>query len=223
MRTRLNILLMFVLITGMIVSCGKSSDSELLVSGKRLELSGNYEKALTNYDVLVDAHPESPLRAEALCRSGLIRFIRHSDTAGAAEYFRKVTREYPDEVIGDGCRALLEFIQSDSAANPVESLYNTGLAYTNLLQDFDIGIEMLNSLVEQYPDHKRAPEALFMSGFIYANSTADTAEARTYYKRFLERYPDHTLASSVKWELEYLGRDINTIPEMQHIDQTELK
>ncbi|MBN2415003.1 tetratricopeptide repeat protein [bacterium] len=207
----------------LIMSCGKASDADLYSSGKDLESKGEYAKALTNYDVLISAHESSPLRQEALCRAGLLSFIRLHDRERALSYFQRVSREYPEDLTGQGCAGLVEIMQSDSVASPADDLYTIGLAYTNLLQDFDTGTALLQDLVTQYPEHKRAPEALFMSGFIYANSAADTARARVYYKRFLEAYPDHTLALSVEWELEHLGQDINSIPEMQQIDDSTVK
>ena len=56
-----------------------------------------------------------------------------------------------------------------------------------------------------------------MVGFIYANTTSDTAQARLEYNQFLQNYPDHELVPSVEWELQYLGKDINNIPELNVI------
>lgn len=218
MRKMVYITAAAITIISLLIVCGASSDADLLGSGKQLEAKGEYEKALTNYDILVSAHASSPLRQEALCRAGLLSFIRLQDRERAVSYFQRVVADYPEDLIGKGCAGLLELIQSDSVTTQADDLYNAGLAYTNLLQDFDTGTSLLQDLVTQFPDNKRAPEALFMSGFIYANSAADTARAREYYSRFLNMYPEHALALSVKWELEHLGQDINSIPEMQHVD-----
>lgn len=223
MRKTGQMLLLLVMIAGLLVSCGTSSDTDMFEEAKRLEAGGQYEKALGQYDKLADTYETSPLRAEALCRAGLITFIRNDNREKAVSYFEKVSSEYPEEVIGQGCAALQEFLVSDSSSNPVEGIYHAGLAYTNLINDFDTGIEVLDRLVREYPDSKRAPEALFMSGFILANSAADTAEARQLYNRFLADYPSHALAVSVEWELEHLGQDINSIPEMRNIDSESVK
>ena len=75
-------------------------------------------------------------------------------------------------------------------------------------------------VVDKYPDNKYAAESQFMIGFVYANSAVDTLKARGAYNTFLERYPDHELVSSVQFELKYLGKDINQIPNlMQQQDQ----
>jgi hypothetical protein len=38
------------------------------------------------------------------------------------------------------------------------------------------------------------------------------------YNTFLQNYPDHELAPSVEWELRYLGKDINDIPELKALE-----
>ncbi len=101
-----------------------------------------------------------------------------------------------------------------------EALYRAGLAYTNNLQLFDAAITSFNRVIDAYPESKSAGPCQFMIGFIYANNTADTTNARIAYKKFLTTYPEHELASSVEWELKYLGMDINQIPELQGLEQS---
>ena len=100
-----------------------------------------------------------------------------------------------------------------------EALYRAGLVYTNGLQDFDNAISSLQRVIEKYPDSQLAAQCQFMIGFIYANNTSDTLQARLAYSKFLENYPEHELVPSVEWELKYLGKDINEIPELQNLDQ----
>ena len=102
-----------------------------------------------------------------------------------------------------------------------EALYRAGLVYTNGLQDFETAIMALQRVIDEYPESKSAAPSQFMMGFIYANSAADTARARIAYNKFLKTYPDHELVPSVKWELQYLGKDINDIPELQKLEQPE--
>jgi hypothetical protein len=49
----------------------------------------------------------------------------------------------------------------------------------------------------------------------------DTTKAREAYTKFLEKYPNHELVSSVEWELKYLGKDINEIPELMDLEPAE--
>lgn len=102
-----------------------------------------------------------------------------------------------------------------------EALYKAGLVYTNGLQEFDRGISMLERVIAEHPEAKEAAQCQFMIGFIFANNAADTAQARIAYQKFVETYPDHELIPSVEWELRYLGKDINEIPELQHLEGSE--
>jgi len=56
-----------------------------------------------------------------------------------------------------------------------------------------------------------------MIGYIYANILKDTDSARKEYQYFLEQYPKHDLSPSVRFELDFLGKDINDIPALKHI------
>lgn len=96
-----------------------------------------------------------------------------------------------------------------------EALYRAGFTYTNGIQDFNAAVEKFEIVVNEYPDSRFAPQAQFMIGFIYANNQVDTTKARAAYNVFLEKYGDHELASSVKWELENLGKDINEILQIE--------
>ncbi len=99
-----------------------------------------------------------------------------------------------------------------------EALYRAGLVYTNGLQDFESAISTMSRVLEDYPESPSAAPCQFMIGFIYANNAADTVNARMAYNTFLQNYPDHELASSVEWELRYLGKDINDIPELKALE-----
>ena len=56
-----------------------------------------------------------------------------------------------------------------------------------------------------------------MIGYIYANVLDDSENAQVEYNLFLQKYPDHELTPSVKFELDFLGKDINDIPQLKHI------
>lgn len=99
-----------------------------------------------------------------------------------------------------------------------EALYRAGLVYMNGLQNFPKAIKTLQRVIDEYPESKSAAPCQFMIGFIHANNTSDTLKARLAYNTFLQKYPDHELAASVKWELQYLGKDINEIPELMDLN-----
>ena len=111
----------------------------------------------------------------------------------AIKTYQKVLKKYPD---------------SDEA---VQAKYKIALIYSNNLNDFEKSVETHKELIEKYPDSKYAAQSLFMIGFINANNLHDLDTAKKYYEEFLKKYPDNELASSVKWELDNLGKDINDI------------
>lgn len=105
-----------------------------------------------------------------------------------------------------------QFVHDYPKANGADSiLFQIGQIYSNNLADFASSIEAHKQLVEKYPNSKIRAQSLFMIGYHYANNVTDLEKARESYEMFLEKYSDHELSSSVKWELEHLGQDINEI------------
>ena len=118
----------------------------------------------------------------------------------AIKTFRKVAKKYSNSPL---C---------------AEAHYHIALIQANGLQDFDTAVTTFESLIDKYPETKFAPQAQFMIGFIYANNVSDTTQARIAYEKFVSDYPEHELTSSVEWELKYLGKDINDIPELMSLE-----
>lgn len=102
-----------------------------------------------------------------------------------------------------------------------EALHRVGLIYTNQLQDYEKAVAAFRRVVKSYPNTRFGAQAQFMIGFIYNNYAPDTAKARDAYETFLAKYPQHDLADDVQWELKYLGKDINEIPELAKVIQGE--
>ncbi|MBD3289813.1 tetratricopeptide repeat protein [candidate division KSB1 bacterium] len=111
----------------------------------------------------------------------------------AIKTYQRVLKKYPD------------------AEEAVQAKYKIALIYSNNLNDFEKSVETHKDLIDKYPESKYAAQSLFMIGFINANNLQDLETAKQYYEEFLEKYPDNELASSVKWELDNLGKDINDI------------
>lgn len=197
------------------VGCSKQPEAAILSEARALEQAGQHYKAITQYDVLVKLYPQSQRRSEVLFRNGLISFYGLKDFTKAEQYFSRILKEAPRSAYGEGAKTLIDFMHSEESADSAEALYHSGIAYTNLLDEYALGISLLEKITEKYPNARRAAEAQFMKGFVWANTASDTAMARVEYGRFLSMYPKHELATSVEWELKYLGKDINDIPEMK--------
>ncbi len=92
-----------------------------------------------------------------------------------------------------------------------QALFKAAVMYANNLKKSDEAIRLHERLIKTYPESEYAPQSLFLIGFIYANDVKNYDKAKKYYHEFLKKYPKHELATSVKWELENMGKDINSI------------
>jgi len=72
-------------------------------------------------------------------------------------------------------------------------------------------VEALEKLVKEFPEDENRSIAVFMLGFIYANNLKEYDKAGKYYKMMLEEYPDHEFTDDAKFELDNLGRDIDSL------------
>ena len=84
-------------------------------------------------------------------------------------------------------------------------------------------VDILNRLIENYPDDKRIAEALFYKAFIYDNQLNDDAKAGECYRNFLKRYPTHAFASSADASIKNLGKtDEELIREFERMNSDTL-
>ena len=87
----------------------------------------------------------------------------------------------------------------------------------NDLRDFEKALSEYRVVLDKYNGSKEEALAQFMIGYIYANVIKDFDIARKEYQIFLDKFPKHELHPSVKFEIDYLGKDINEIPALKHI------
>jgi len=66
-------------------------------------------------------------------------------------------------------------------------------------------------LYDGYRSYEKAPQALFLAGFIYENDLKNLDKAKDMYNTFMKKYPNDTLAASVKFSLENLGKPADEI------------
>lgn len=90
-------------------------------------------------------------------------------------------------------------------------LQKVGMLYLNHQEQYEKAVAAYERLLKKYPQSKYQAQSHFMIGYIYANHIKDLDKAKNYYSQFLEKYPEHELVTSVKWELEHLGKDISEI------------
>jgi len=139
------------------------------------------------------------LYAEAL------QYEREENFKEAIKTYQIIVDEYPQAKFADSV------------------LFNIGQIYSNNLTDFESSIEAHKSLIKKFPKSKIRAQSLFMIGYHYANNINDLEKAREYYQKFLETYPDNELSTSVQWELDHLGQDINEIEFLKNEPVEEVK
>jgi TolA-binding protein len=130
-------------------------------------------------------------QAEALRKS--------KDIKGSMDQLQLLIKTYPNHALA------------------AKSQYMLGDIYMNDLRDFQQAIQAYQQVVNQYAGSDQEAQAQFMIGYIYANILANYDLAAQSYRTFLDKFPDHELAPSVRFELEYLGKDINDIPVLKQI------
>lgn len=122
-----------------------------------------------------------------------IEYEQNEDFVKAAETYLTIYKRFPSGQYG------------------AEALFKAALLQANQLKEFDRAIETHKQLIRTFPKSKYVEQSEFMIGFIYANEIQDFEKAKEVYQQFLEKYPENELVSSVRWELDNLGKDINEI------------
>ena len=60
---------------------------------------------------------------------------------------------------------------------------------------------------ELHPDMQPSALSLFLIGYIYNNNLQLYDSAKVFYEQFLQKFPNHDLTSTVKFEIETLGKN----------------
>lgn len=84
-------------------------------------------------------------------------------------------------------------------------LFQAAMVDADLHDDVQSGIQYLERLADEYPNHPLTAKTLFLIGFTYAEQLNDYSKARDAYNRYLDEYPDGEMAESVRIELQTLG------------------
>lgn len=106
-----------------------------------------------------------------------------------------------------------EFIQTCEAfvkANPkhekaAEYLLKSGET-ARTMKNFTKGISLYDRILQEYPDHAKAPQALFLKGFTLDNDMNQQDQAKAIYESFLSKYPNDEFADDTKFLLDNIGK-----------------
>ena len=125
-----------------------------------------------------------------------------NDYSGAVTEYERILNEYPDSKYAeDSYFAIAGIYQMSKIPN---------LSKTESAQK---AIEYFQKFYKQFPNSDKTPKALFLIGFIRANDLQEYDSAKIAYNEFLHKYPKNELASSVKMELDNLGKTPDEIIE----------
>jgi len=87
-------------------------------------------------------------------------------------------------------------------------------------EKWEDAIRTYRKIAREYPETKQGANSQFMIGYIYANHLKDTVQAKTELNRFLENFADVAdsgLVVGAKFEMKYMGMDIEDIPVLSEI------
>lgn len=239
-------LLTLITISFLLIGCGKSPE-DFYQEGTSKYDQGLYEGALTDFKMIRDKFPEDSLAPKVLYKMARINFDFIRDYDAGKDIYSDLIMNYAGSLEGKQARTEMEnldewlFNKSESlqaerrireAITTLEYVlenfpesgvlpkvqYTMGDVYMNDLRDFPSALNSYSRVIEKYPGTIYAPRAKFMLGFIYANLLNDLEKAQIEYSEFLTNYPGHELEPSVQFELKFLGKDIDSINDLNNMN-----
>ncbi|MFC2111481.1 tol-pal system YbgF family protein [Bacteroidota bacterium] len=71
--------------------------------------------------------------------------------------------------------------------------------------NYEMAIDMLNTLIESYPESDKVPVAMHLRGFIYEDKLIDLDKAKASYQELIDKFPKHELAENAQGCIDNLG------------------
>jgi tetratricopeptide (TPR) repeat protein len=225
-----------------------SSPEELMQDAQNFTSQGEYDKALNRYEKLINDHANNLFVMDAHFRMVNIYLDNLREYEKGFNLLNKIVerfpgtpealvaeediKQFPDWLFikselfknnNEPYKALeiLELIMSrfpESEAVP-KAHYVTADIHLKFLREPQKAIGIFKEVSSKYKDTPHGPHAQFMAAYIYANVTKDFPLAAEEYSLFLDMYPDHELRTSVEFELEYLGQDIDDVVKLKEVNK----
>lgn len=238
--------LLIVIAVGLSLSgCSKSPD-QLFNSGLEKVKNGEYQEAVLIFEDVIEKFQSDPVAAQSgyeLARvyldhlkdypAGYKELEKVAANYGETESGKKAVKEmerFPQWLMNKAELAredsdmkkaitLLKYLVNSFSTSDLapKAQYLIGDVFNNDLRDFDQAINSYRQVISRFTGSPQEPHAQFMIAYIFANYKNDFDNARKEYQIFLQTYPKHELIPSVKFEMEFLGIDINEIPNLQRI------
>ena len=227
------------------ISCAKNAPDLINLAQTNLDQNQD-DNAIDNLNTLLNRYPNDSLASLAQYKLASIYKNWKNDPARLMDALQKTVKNYPNSLQADQAKKEISVFQ-DWILNNAETLrkrkmttasiknlvylvenfprhklaskaqYIVGDIYMNDLRDFEKALDEYRVVLSNHNGSKEEALAQFMIGYIYANVLKDFTAARKEYQIFLDRFPKHELYPSVKFEIDYLGKDINEIPALKHI------
>ena len=240
--------LSIIILSGLLIYNCSNSPEKILEQGDKYIANSEIEKAIESYKKIIDEFPEDSLVQTALYNIAWIVLDDKNDYSEGFEMLSQITDKYPDTQTGKSSSedienfpkwlmikatelrndatvneaiGTIEYLIKEFSDHPIipEALYLKGNIYLNDKKDFYRSLNTYQEIIHKYKGSSFEPMSQFMTGYIYANVQTDLPKAKTAYQTFLLNYPEHELAPSVQFELEYLGKQINNIDELNSRNQ----
>jgi len=242
---RLNLLAVISIV--ILIGCDNSPE-QLMERGSNYLEKGNYGKAIDQFEKLILKFPQDPVAETAHFQIVNIMLDLQEDYMAGYNVLNEIIIKYPNSPRALIAREDVEnfpswlFIKSDfmrnnnnpeGAIKALETLVSNFPEANQLAQvryaiadiylvnyrDEKKAVELFKKVSAEFSDTPQGPHAQFMAGYINANMIGDFDNAKKEYEYFLEQYSDHDLASSVEFELGYLGQNIDDIITLKQIKE----
>jgi len=89
-------------------------------------------------------------------------------------------------------------------------------------EKYEAAVKIYRQIACDYPKTKSGANSQFMVGYIYANHIKDLKQAEIELNRFIDKFgnvADSGLVAGARFELKWLGKDIDEIPILSDIGQ----
>jgi len=99
-------------------------------------------------------------------------------------------------------------------------LYNAARVAISI-EETQKALELLEQIIDDYPDSQLVPEAYILTGFIYENILLDIDQARKWYELFIQHFPTHSMGEDIRTTILNLGKSPEELAQeyLSHIDK----
>ncbi|MCB0566367.1 MAG: tetratricopeptide repeat protein [Phaeodactylibacter sp.] len=172
------------------------------------EKLGNEENALTVYQSLIRAFPESE-ETEATHEKlpeGLVGVEARIENMGA-QMFDDSTGRIEYRIANNFIHSTELYALLLPKSDDTPDMLYKGAEIARTIRSFDKALELYAQITEMYPESSRAPQALFMRAFTLDSDLKQFDQAKALYEQFIADYPNDDFVDDAQILLENLGKD----------------